>query len=159
MLVYKYSKWMYLIYFLFLPTSVFLYSIVLLVLLSISPYKLLDFVVVLACWVLLNVYLLLLIARSRMIISNDSLVFMSGLSTVEIPFQRVLAYKSYEIDARKKLGYYSIEYLLFPVDRFQKWIEIHYKDFKGHKKLLKQDITNFAHCDELIKNLDFYLKK
>ncbi len=158
MLTYKYSKWMYLLYLLFFPASVLGYVVTLSMLLNMTEEKVLVTVVFLVVWFFVNLYLILMILRSKLIISNDSLIYMSAFHTVEVPFQRVLAYKSYERDRAQIPWSLSLRTLLFPVDRFQKLIEIHYKDFNGRKRTLKQDITSFANSDQLVKNLDNYLK-
>jgi hypothetical protein len=150
---------MYLLYLLFFPTSVMGYAVLLLLLMSLSTEKLLIMVLLLVVWFLFNFYILLMIIRSKFIISGESLIYMTAFRTIEIPYSRVMAYKSYDLDRSKLLWGHSLRSIFFPIDRIQHWIEIHYKDYNGKKRTLRQDITNFASADELIKNLDHYLKK
>lgn len=158
MIEYRYTKWLYLVYLLFLPTSLFLFGLSLLVLLSVISEKWVAFAFVIVVWFWFNLYLLLKLVKSKIIISSDALIVMTAFRTFDIPLSRIVAYKSYSIEDHHVVWWGTLRQL-FPMNGSQQWFEIYYKDFKGKKKFLREDITNFVNSKELLKNLDNYLKK
>ncbi|MDQ3099424.1 MAG: hypothetical protein M3Q44_06790 [bacterium] len=158
MIEYTYTKWLYLVYLLFFPTSLFMLGALLLVLLSISAEKWAVLVVVLVLWFSFNLYLLLKIVKSKIVISADALIVITAFRTYDIPLSRIVAYKSYAIDGHRIIWGGAIREL-FPLSGHQEWFEIHYKDFKGKKRFLREDITYYVNSRELMRNLDTFLKK
>ncbi len=158
MIEYKYTKWLYLVYFLFFPTSIFMFGMALIVLMSAFSEKWVVLAAVLVVWFWFNLYLVLKLVKSKIVLSADSLVVVSAFRTFEIPFSRIVAYKSYAVDGHRVVWGGTIRQL-FPLGGHQEWFEIHYKDFKGKKRFLREDITNFVNSKELLRNLDSYLKK
>ncbi len=158
MIEYKYTKWLYLVYLLFLPTSLFLFGLLLIVLMSAFPDKWSILIGLLVIWFWFQLYLLLKIVRSKIVISSDALVVITAFHTFDIPLSRIVAYKSYAVDGHRVIWGGTIRQL-FPLGGHQEWFEIHYKDFKGKKRFLREDITNFVSSKELMRNLDSYLKK
>ncbi len=91
-------------------------------------------------------------------ISADALIVITAFRTYDIPLSRIVAYKSYAIDGHRIIWGGAIREL-FPLSGHQEWFEIHYKDFKGKKRFLREDITYYVNSRELMRNLDTFLKK
>ncbi len=158
MIEYKYTKWLYLVYFLFLPTSLFLFGLLQITLMSVFTDKWAILIGLLVIWFWFQLYLLLKIVRSKIVISSDALVVITAFHTFDIPLSRIVAYKSYAVDGHGVIWGGTIRQL-FPLGGHQEWFEIHYKDFKGKKRFLREDITSYVNSKELLRNLDNYLKK
>jgi hypothetical protein len=158
MIEYKYSKKLLWAYALFIPISILAYGFLLLVLLTVFTEIWVIFAIVLALWFFVHIYILLRIFRSRMIISADSLVFFGAFSYAEISYARVVGYKSY-IDNRRNIFSFNPFFFIAPLPYSHTWVEFHYKDYKGKKRIFKRDITFFKNSQELLNNLNNYLLK